>query len=199
VTPFYYGLWMLCGIGAAVLAAARAHPSRNLILIAAGFVAATVLFRLRGLPDVAWIAGATAAAAAFLVVRPGTASTLVASITAGLIAAVWASLMQGLGVPMSVSLLLAPVVPAVSALLAARSQAFAPDRIRDEALLLLAALGAVLAVAPGLVAGWQSAGALNLEGKGAADVAARSLPGWTILMTLAAASLGGAYSLWTRR
>jgi hypothetical protein len=199
VTLAYYGLWMLCGIGTAVLAADGAHPRRNLILIAAGFAAGAVLLRVGRLPDVTWIAGATAAAAALLVVRPTPASAATASIAAGLIAAVWASLLQGLGVSTSASMLLAPFAAVCSAVLAARSRAFAPERIRDEALLLVTALGIVLAVAPGMLAGWQSAGALNLEGKGPADVAAQSLPGWTILMTLGAASLGGAYSVWTRR
>jgi hypothetical protein len=196
VTLFYYALWMLCGIGGATLGVDAVVPRRNLVLFAAGFAAGAVLFRQGRLPDAAWIAGAVAAASAFRVVRPAPLSAAAASAIAGLIAAVWASLLQAQGVPTLASLPLAAVVPLLSAVLAARSRAFAPAQIRDEALLILTALAALLAVAPGLLAGWQSAGALNLEGK--RDVV-QALPRWTILMTFAAASLGGGYSLWTRR
>jgi hypothetical protein len=195
VTLFYYALWMLCGIGGAILGVDAAYPRRNLVALATGFAAGVTLFR-HGLPDLPWIAGAMAVVAALRVVRSTPFSAAMASATAGLVAAAWAVLFQALGLPAIGSLALAAVVPTVSAVLAARSRAFAPRQIRDEALLILTALAAGLAVAPGLVAGWQSAGALNLEGK---REIVQALPQWTILMTVAAASLGGAYTLWTRR
>jgi hypothetical protein len=199
VTLFYYGLWMLCGIGAAVLGADAARPPRRLLSLAAGFVTGALLFRQGRLPDLTWIAGVTALAAAFRVVRPGPLAAIVAPAAAGFLAATWAALFQAQGVPAVASLPVAAAVPALSALLGARSRTFAPDDMQDEALLLLTALAALLACAPGLLAGWQSAGALNLEGKRSADVVAQALPRWTIVMTIAAASLGGAYSVWTRR
>ncbi len=195
MTLFYYALWMLCGIGTAVLSA-DAALRRNALFFGAG-IGFSMQTLLRGqMPDIALAAGITVVVAVFRLVKPGSISAACAAAAAGLLTGVWASLIRAQGVPAGASLALALVVPIVSAVLAARHPDFAPHRIRDEALLILTALAAVVGLAPGLLAGWQSAGALNLEGK---REVARALPSWTILTTLGAVSLGGLYSVWTRR
>ena len=196
VTLFFYGLWMLCGVSCAVFAADAARRFSNLISLALGLVAGALLVRADRVPDVVWVGGLVFGIAVWRLTKPGRVAGLASSAAAGLMAAIWASLFQRSGVLTAATVPVVLAVVAVSAWMSARDPKFAPPRIHDEALMLLVLLGAVLAVAPGVAAGWQSALALNLEGKGADAFA---VPGWTILVMLASVSLGGAYALWTRR
>jgi hypothetical protein len=54
----------------------------------------------------------------------------------------------------------------------------------------------MVAIAPGVVGGWQSAVVLNLQPK---EVASGFVPAWTLLPTLGAAAFGGLYTIWMRR
>jgi hypothetical protein len=72
---------------------------------------------------------------------------------------------------------------------------FAPAAIRDDGLILIAAMGLLLAVAPGLAEGWRSAVTLNVGERGASS---QAVPVWVLVMGGASLGLGGAYSVWRR-
>lgn len=196
MTLFFHGLWMLCAISTAVFAADGARRSTNLAAMTAGFAIGAVVLRPARLPDVAWIAGAFGLLAVFRLVKGDPRAEVLASAGAGVAAATLSSLFETQGAPVAATLAAAAAIPAASAWLSSRSRGFAPRPLHEEALLFVVALGALLALAPSVVSGWQSAAALNLDARRAA---VEAVPSWTILMMLGAASLGGAYSLWTRR
>jgi hypothetical protein len=63
-------------------------------------------------------------------------------------------------------------------------------------LLVVVVLAVVVAVAPAVAAGWQSATALNLQQK---EVPSQAVPAWTLFLTLGSAVIGGLYAVWMRR
>ena len=71
MTPFFHALWLLCAVGSVILAAEG--TKRSIGGVAVGFVAAAILIRPDKLPDIAWIAGLTALAAALQLFRPALA------------------------------------------------------------------------------------------------------------------------------
>jgi hypothetical protein len=107
-----------------------------------------------------------------------------------------ASLLSAYGLPFATSLTAAAMPPAIAVLLAATRPEFVPADLREEALLGLLTLSLLVALAPGLIGGWQSALALNVEEKGRATLA---IPVWTFSLGLASMALGGAYAAWRRR
>ena len=96
---------------------------------------------------------------------------------------------------MAPALGMAFLAPALSLFLAFRQPTFAPLPLHEEALLLVAGLGLVVAAGPSVVSGWQSAQIINIDhGGGAAlDVAP-----WILFGGAASLVLGGGYSLWWR-
>lgn len=198
MTLFFYGLWMLCGVSCAVFAADAARRIANLVGVSLGLVAGALIVRADRVPDVVWIGGFVFAIAVWRLTKPGKVAGVATSAAAGLLAAIWVSLFTRPGLPAAAAIPVALAVVVFSAWMGARDARFAPPVIHDEALMLLVLLGAALAVAPGVAAGWQSATALNLtlDDKRAAAFA---VPEWTILVMLASVSLGGAYALSTRR
>jgi len=147
-------------------------------------------------PDLTTVAGVLLIVALAGVISRKTPAQVAAAAAGGWAAAVWASLFQLQGAPFAAAIALALVLPAASMWMSSRSAAFASPNIYEEALVLLCAFAAVLGAAPLIAAGWQSATALNLEEKRAAI---QAVPVWTIVIMLTSVSLGGAWSLWTRR
>jgi hypothetical protein len=74
--------------------------------------------------------------------------------------------------------------------------AFAPERLREEALLFVCTLGLVVAVLPSVADGWQAAANLNVR---AENVATQAIPAWTLSIVAMSMLLGAAYTLWSRR
>lgn len=87
-------------------------------------------------------------------------------------------------------------VPAIAAVaFSLRGQSFAPENTRNEALLLVIALGVVTALAPGVMDGWQSAtGLTSQENK----LEAPMMPVWVLWTAALSAIAGGAFSVWRR-
>ena len=85
---------------------------------------------------------------------------------------------------------------AVSLFFSRRRPDFAPDVLREEALLVVFVLAVMVAAAPGIAAGWHSAVVLNLQQK---EVTSQVVPAWTLFLTLGAAAIGGLYTVWMRR
>ena len=189
---FFHALAMLCSLGSVAMATFAVGP-RNLAALAIGFAAASLAVRPSNLPDPAWVGGIVAGIAAAAVLRPRYAALFAA--TAGILAGIWMPMLEVAGVPLAAAALIAAAAPLCSALFS-RDSRFAPLVVREEALLFVLVIAVVVAVAPGVAAGWQSATALNLQQK---EVGAQVVPAWTLLLTLGAAAAGGLYTVWMRR
>lgn len=190
---FFHALAMLCSLGAVAMATFAVRP-RSLVALAFGFGAAALVVRPDALPDPAAVGGAIVAVAATALLRPRYADLIAAS--AGVLAAIWMSMLEAVGAPLIAAILIAVAPVICSAFFTRRDLKFAPLDLREEALLLVLVFAVVVALAPGVAAGWQSATALNLEQK---EVGAQVVPAWTLLFTLGAAAAGGLYSVWMRR
>lgn len=201
VTPFFHALCFLCVLGGAVLAsvsmsadASRWAIGRSVLALVFGFAAAIVWARPHRLPEPVTVASLSAGVAALKIARPK--YTVAPALFGGVLAGLSASLLQVYGLPVWIALPLVALSPAVAVLLTIRSPYFAPADLKEEALLGLLAFSLLSALAPVLIAGWQSASALNLEGGRSVNF---TLPAWTLALALASMLLGGAYAVWRRR
>jgi hypothetical protein len=169
----------------------RARAARGAAALV--FVAVAVLLYER-VPTVALASTGIAVAAALMLLRP--AWPRVALACAAACAALWAAVLQQQGLALPLALGIAGAAPLAASLLARRRARFAPPALRDEALVLVGACALILAVAPGLIAGWRSAVALQATPLGAD--AAPAAP-WPFAVAAACIALGGVYSVWRRR
>jgi hypothetical protein len=117
------------------------------------------------------------------------------SMAAGALAGLWSTLLQRQGVPLPAAIAAAAALPALAAWLACHRPRFAPPPIRDEALLVTFVVAMAVAVAPGVLDGWNAALALNVS----AEAAPSAVPGWTLGLGCASLVLGALYSTWSRR
>lgn len=180
-------LWLVCGIGAAVFAAGPAGVARMAAVVAGFGLAAWA-----GTADAATVAGFAAVVAGCGVFRP--AWTTLPAFAAGVLAGTLGGLLASQGVPSPVALIAAALVPGATMALAGQG-GFAPERVREEGMLLMLALGLGAAVGPAVLDGWRSAGSMNIAGNAAGE-AAQAMPGWVVSVTGASVLLGGAWSLW---
>ncbi len=139
-----------------------------------------------------WVGAVIALAAAWRLVRGGSTAgaLLLAGLTAGLAAALYAASGMNVWVAAAIGL----VVPGVAILLA-RDECFAFTSVRDGVLLVVAWCAPVIAVTPGVLAGWGSARALNQL----AETAAMGIPVWAWLVPVAALLTGGIRGFWVRK
>lgn len=197
----FHMLWLLCGLGAAVFAthvasgATRTFAARSptWIALAAGFVLAALWLRSGRAVDASWVGGLVAAVAAWQLVRPGRSAVM--TLAAGALAALWASLIQVQGLPQSAAMAVGAALLLASAALAERRPNFAPSLLREEGLVVVLVIAVVVAVAPVVSQGWQSALALNLTDTSATTVI---FPAWMLSFIGASIALGGLWSLWRR-
>jgi hypothetical protein len=188
---FFLGLWLLCGLASAVFATSAVGWRRHAAL-AAGFIAAALIVRPDRTPDLVWAGSVVAAVAALELLRPRTG--LLAAACGGAAAGISVSLFQLEGVVLPLALLLAALPMAVSAVLVDLSPRFAPPRLRDEALLIVLLLAVLVAAAPGVTGGWQSATMLNLGEK----QARMAVPGWALAVGAISIVAGGLHRIWVR-
>ena len=180
---------MLCALGAATFATGAAG-TWSLAVAGASFTVAAVWLT----PAPVWTGLSVAIVAALLLARPG--SWLPASVLAGCLAGLWVSLLAAQGIPPAAACGVALAVPAVAAWMAQTREEFAPRMLREEALLAIGGLGLLVAMGPDVLAGWQTASAMNLEpGAGRRGV----MEAWLMLATAGAALGGGLHALWSRR
>jgi hypothetical protein len=185
---------MLCALGAVVFAAAAARHVRERALMAGGFAAGALLAAPERLPDPATVGTLAAAAAVVYLFRPRYA--IVSAAFGGALGGMWAALLEVQGLPSPAALIVAGFVLVLTAHLARTRPAFAPELLRDEGLLAIAVLGVAVAMLPTILDGWQAAGNLSVTAERAP---ASGIPMWTLTIILMSASLGGLYSLWSRR
>jgi len=199
----FYVFWALCGLApivfAAVAASRRADaPARTWTapaVVAAAFVATTAWMFAFGLPspELLGIAAALGAGAQLLKPVPIALPAL-----SGVLAATWGGLLSAQGVPLGAALAAGAVIPVVAAACAATRPVFAPPAMRDEALMLVGALGLMAATLPGVVDGWRAA--VNLTAQANGDTAAaEAIPTWALAVGSSSLLLGAVYSLWSRR
>ena len=186
---------MLCAFGVVVHAAIAAHRARDLAAFAAGVVIATVVASPQRLPDPAWVGVVTAGAAVVILFRPryGMASAAWGGALGGMLTAM--TEVQGLHPIVAVAAV--TVLAATPAWLTRARASFAPEVLREEALLGLCAFGLVVAIMPGVIDGWQAAATLTIEP--ATTGPTIPVPTWTLTLVGTAMALGAVYSLWSRR
>src|SRR5689334_8857190 len=105
MTLFFHLVWMLCGLGAVVFAAASARDRRRAIGFGGGLIAGLVMART-GPPDPALVGGLAVGAVVIFLFRPRYAD--MAALLGGSVAGLWTAVLQAQGLPF----LLAPVVVA---------------------------------------------------------------------------------------
>ncbi|HEY1240281.1 MAG TPA: hypothetical protein VGF16_06970 [Bryobacteraceae bacterium] len=192
MAPYTQGFWLFCGLGACVFAA-LATNWRRVVFLTAGFIAATAWVRLGRMPDPAWMEGLAVCIVILIFMRPK--FVWVAIVFGGILASLLGSLLQFEGVGVFPAMLSPAALLVVSVGFGMCRPKFAPAAIRDDALILIAVLGLLLAVAPGLAEGWRSAVTLNVGERGASS---QAVPVWVLVMGGASLGLGGAYSVWRR-
>jgi hypothetical protein len=192
----FTALLMLCGLGAAIFATTGVTRRETLRLSAIGFVAASIFIRPDALPDPGWAGCIVAATAALRLIRPDIRWP--ALLCAGALAGFWSALLQIQGLPLGAAILVAGVIPAVSAFLTHRRPEFAPEVLREEAMAAMVALGLLVAILPEVSAGWQSAIALNRDSMDSSNQN-QIIANWVLVLSAASLVLGGLYSLLRRR
>jgi hypothetical protein len=186
---------MLCAFGVVVHAATAAPRSRDLTAFAAGFVLATVAASPQRLPDPSWIGVVSAGAAVVILFRPRLA--IVSAAWGGALGGILTAMTEAQGLH-PVAAVAAPALLAASTVWLTRARpVFAPDVLRDEALLAVCLVGLVVAIVPGVIDGWQAAATLTIEP--AAPAPTTPVPAWTLALVGMATALGAVYSLWSRR
>lgn len=195
MTVSFHALWMLCAFGVVVHAATAARRSRDLIALAAGFSLAAVIATPQRLPDPAWVGVVTTVAAMVVLFRPRYA--VVSAAWGGALGGMFTAMTEVQGLHPIAAVAAGAVLAATPAWLARERPSFAPDVLRDEALLGLCLLGLVVAIIPGVIDGWQAAASLTIEP--ATPGPTTPVPMWTLALVGTATALGAVYSLWSRR
>jgi hypothetical protein len=165
-----------------------------LAALVVGFAAAAALIRPQALPPAAGTGWIVALIAALFLGRPKT--TILPGVCGGFLAALWSALLQIQGLPRLAALTVAGIVAATSVYLATKRASFAPDALKQEAMLVMIVLGLAVAVIPEISAGWQSALALNREERNSAE---QIIANWVLVLSAVSVVLGGLYSLLRRR
>ena len=195
VTVTFHALWMLCALGAVVYAAAAAPRVRDLAALAIGFVAAAMLAGPRRLPDPTWVGVISSGAAATVLFRPRFA--LASAAWGGALGGMLTAMTEVQGLHPIAAVALCATLLAITVWFARTRAAFAPDVLRDEALLAVCLLGLAVAIVPGVIDGWQAAANLTIES--AAPAPSTPIPVWTLTLVATATALGAVYAVWSRR
>jgi hypothetical protein len=156
-------------------------------------LAAFALTARASLPDPVLVGTAVGALALMILFRPRL--YVIEPALAGTLAGVLASAIRAQGLPLPVAIAAACAIPCAAAYFASRDAAFADPEIRDEALVFLAVLGLVTGAAPGIAAGWNSAGGMNVVDN---RVLPPAMPAWVLALGGGSAAVGGLFTLWRR-
>ena len=195
MTISFHALWMLCACGVVVHATTAARRVRDLAAFAAGFVVATIVASPQRLPDPAWVGVISAGAAVVILFRPRYA--MASAAWGGALGGMLTAMTEVQGLHPIAAVAAVTVLAATPAWLTRTRAAFAPEVLREEALLGLCLFGLVVAIMPGVIDGWQAAATLTIEP--ATTGPTIPLPTWTLALVGTAMALGAVYSLWSRR
>ena len=194
MTLTFHVLWMLCALGAVAFAATAGPHVRAVAAMIVGLGAAVLWTSPGRLPNPVFIGSLTVIAAAVYLFRPRL--RLATAAFGGVLAGAMTSLLEVQGVTTVLSPVLAVVLVAVPAWLARTRPTFAPELLRDEAMLIVSVVGLGVAVLPGVLDGWQAAMTLSAASDRTPSAA---VPLWTLGLLITASLLGAVYSLWSRR
>ena len=195
MTLTFHALWMLCALGAVVFASVAASSVRTSAAFAGGFAIAALLTSGSALPDPVWTGGLASLAAAAYLFKPRL--RLVSVLTGGYVSGAFAAMLEVQGLPVVAAIAVAGALVILTMRVTSTRPGFAPDVLKDEALLGVMVLGLAVAVIPGVLDGWQAA--TNLSGGQERGVEPVTIPTWTLALILASSSLGAVYTLWSRR
>ena len=188
-----YALAMLCALGATSFATVVAGRWYGVGVLALSFVLA--VWRGTGeTTNEVWVGWLVAFVAGVGILRPRTC--LLPAATSGVLAGIWVGLLEVQGWPATPAVLLAGGVLFMAVFLTNWHPEFAPMALREEALLVMCGLGLLVAMAPQIVAGWGTAGALNLDPGSHVRMIVQT---WVVVVTGASVSLGGWHALRRRR
>jgi hypothetical protein len=193
MTLDFHALWTLTGVATLVFATLTTPTWRARTAAALAFAAATAAGAWFGPPPADATGLLVGLAAAAMLLRPR--SVGLAPLLAGALGGAWGIMLAAQDVAPALAIPVAALGPA-AAMWCARQPAFAPGRLRDDALIVLIVFGAVTAVVPGVLDGWRAAVNLSVQSTPAAPM---PLPAWTLAVGGSALALGGLYSLWSRR
>ncbi len=193
-SPLFTALLMLCGLGAVIFTTKAAGRREVLPALALAFAIGASGIPPDALPDARWIGSIAAAVAAMEMFRPN--ARWIAPLCGGALAGLLGLLLQAQGLPFPIGVLLAVAVPSAAAYFSLGRTGFAPEALRQEAMLATLALGLAVAVIPGVTSGWQSALALNRD---EANSSNQIIANWVFVLSAASVALGGLYSLLRRR
>lgn len=185
---------LACALGAVVFATISANSRAGVVLAGLAFVATLAWPPAASLPGAIGATGLVAAAAAVATLTRRM-PTEVLGLLAGWLAASWAVLLRSEGLPLWAAAPLALAVPCVAAVQSRRSS-FAPPRLCEDALVIVALVAVGAAAAPGLAEGWRAA--VNLKFDGAEQTAA-AVPAWAVAVSVGAMAAGAGYAAWSRR
>jgi len=179
-------LGILCGLACVVFATVASDRRPSLVAMTLSFAVTALWIGLQP-ADPAWASLLVVGVGALGLARPQ--QRIAMAVGAGTLGAMWAWLMSAQGTPSVLAFLIAASVLAI-AVVAGRRPGFAAPSVREEALLLVCCFGLALALGPELVAGWQSAAALN-----ASSVPSRAMEGWVLLVGASSIAAGGLTAL----
>lgn len=209
-----YLVTIVCAFGSATFATCVQQDRRAAAFVLGWVPAVSLVLADRTLGTAA--IGMLAALWSGLVLAPPTRGAL-AALGSGAVAATGAGLLAGLGAanaaaagaPALSAVAAFLLVPAFAGALGHRRPGFAPARMREEALLVVLALGAITAALPMVADGWRTAAALSIGGDewrstaalsiGEAAAAPQPPPVWTAWIAFGALGAGMLASLWRRR
>jgi hypothetical protein len=195
VTVTVHALWMLCALGGVVFATAAARNWRQIAAFAFGVIAVACLVDPARVPDADAVGVVSALAAAGYLVWPRYAFAW--ALIGGSIGGLTAALAESTGMPPWLAIPAVCLAIGASLWLARSRPSFAPDVVRDDALLGIVVFGLAVAVLPGVVDGWHAAANLTVASNTPGGPA--PIPMWTLTLLATALGLGGLYSLWSRR
>lgn len=187
-------LGLVCALGAVTMATVAAS-GRYPVLAAfgTGFVALSLWTRLEGVPGPAPIGILVTVVVLLQLARPGFFP--LTGFASGVLSGFGVPILQAQGVAVVPAFLMALGLPLLAILLALRRPMFAPLPLFEDALLMVLALGLIVAAAPAVASGWQAARVMNLEYEAAAE---ETLAAWVPALGVLALLLGGGHALWWR-
>ena len=192
MTVTFHALWMLCALGAATFAATAAPRRRWLVALAIGFLAVVMLPGAQPHPEVAGLFAAFGSIVYLF--RPRYA--WLGFVLGGALAGMLVQIIGLVGGPVAITAPLVAVSLAATAWLTRSRPHFAPEALREEALLIVCTLGLGVAVLPSVLDGWQAAANLNARME---NVAQQAIPAWVLTVVATSTLLGAAYAVWSRR
>lgn len=179
---------------AAVVFAAFATRLTGVAAFGGAFMAAAIWLSPARFPDPAWAAVFAAGCSAAALWKRRWRLPFAAA--GGVVTGIWATTLEGSGLPAPLALAV-PLAAATAALvLVRRREDFAPDALRDEALMIVTAAGLILAAAPTIMQGFETAVALKAAPLGAQTPAATP---WALVLAGVCALGGCVLAIWRHR